>query len=42
MVSMLEELEDSGVFSWNGYIDCPLLPDGGHVRLGMVLMKQCC
>lgn len=39
-ISISKEAADSGMFSWNGYINYPLPPDCGHIEPGMVLMKQ--
>jgi hypothetical protein len=39
-VSISKEFANSGVFSWNGYINYPLPPDCGHIEPGMVLMNQ--
>ena len=39
-VSVSQELADSGLFAWNGYIECPLPHDCVHVEPGMVLMDR--
>lgn len=35
-----QELAESGMFSWSGYIDYPLSKDVGYIRVGMTIKDQ--